>query len=172
MPIYFIVFATIVPIIIFPVAACCATCNAMKEIGALDVRNQCSGFVYAECGDQFIKTGMYKNILVWQAEKHSFGWIQHKRQKYICNFLEMGPGALVLQPTEDAGRGILSTHCIAMANKLRYWQCSIRTHANHWLGGQSWLIFDEAEIGEMSLSHAMIDNAQKFPTWMDRHIVK
>jgi 3-oxoacyl-[acyl-carrier-protein] synthase-3 len=41
---------------------------------ALDIRNQCSGFVYAlSVADQFIKTGMYKNILVIGSEKHSFG---------------------------------------------------------------------------------------------------
>ena len=46
----------------------------MKETGALDVRNQCSGFVYAlSVADQFIKTGMYKNILLVCSEKHSFG---------------------------------------------------------------------------------------------------
>lgn len=45
-------------------------------IGALDVRNQCSGFVYTlSIGNQFIKTGMYKNTLVVGSEKHSLEWI-------------------------------------------------------------------------------------------------
>jgi 3-oxoacyl-[acyl-carrier-protein] synthase-3 len=39
----------------------------------LDVRNQCSGFVYAPVADQYIKTGMYKNILVIGSEVHSTG---------------------------------------------------------------------------------------------------
>ena len=68
----FIVFATLSPDYFFP------GCGVLlqrelgitnTEIGALDVRNQCSGFIYAlSIADQFIKTGMYKNILVVGAE--------------------------------------------------------------------------------------------------------
>ena len=48
----------------------------MGEIGALDIRNQCSGFVYAlSVADQFIQTGMYKNILVVGSENIRSGWI-------------------------------------------------------------------------------------------------
>ena len=62
----FIIFATLSPDYYFPgCGVLLQRAMKMKEIGALDVRNQCSGFVYAiSVGDQFIKTGMYKNILV------------------------------------------------------------------------------------------------------------
>ncbi|HZI52481.1 MAG TPA: 3-oxoacyl-ACP synthase, partial [Chitinophagaceae bacterium] len=71
----FIVFATLSPDYYFPgCGVLVQRAMKMKEIGALDVRNQCSGFVYAlSVADQFIKTGMYKNILVIGSEKHSFG---------------------------------------------------------------------------------------------------
>src|SRR3954453_13611664 len=70
----FIIFATLCPDYYFPGCGVLVQRELrMKEIGALDVRNQCSGFMYAlSVGDQFIKTGMYKNILVIGAEKQSF----------------------------------------------------------------------------------------------------
>src|SRR6476620_4445544 len=70
----FIIFATLSPDYYFPgCGVLVQRALKMKEIGALDIRNQCSGFVYAiSVGDQFIKTGMYKNILVVGSEKHSF----------------------------------------------------------------------------------------------------
>ncbi len=71
----FIVFATLSPDYYFP--GCGVQIQDMldmRTIGALDVRNQCSGFVYGiSVADQFIKTGMYKNILVIGAEYHSGG---------------------------------------------------------------------------------------------------
>src|SRR6478735_10725634 len=71
----FIIFATLSPDYYFPgCGVLLQRAMHMKEIGALDVRNQCSGFVYAlSIADQFIKGGMYKNILVVGAEKHSTG---------------------------------------------------------------------------------------------------
>src|ERR1044071_4645567 len=60
----FIVFATLCPDYYFPgCGVLVQRALQMKEIGALDVRNQCSGFIYAlSVGDQFIRSGMYKNI--------------------------------------------------------------------------------------------------------------
>ena len=62
----FIIFATLSPDYYFPgCGVLLPRAMQMKEIGALDVRNQCSGFVYAlSIADQFIKAGMYKNVLV------------------------------------------------------------------------------------------------------------
>jgi 3-oxoacyl-[acyl-carrier-protein] synthase III len=161
----FIIFATLCPDYYFPgCGVLLQRAMKMNEIGALDVRNQCSGFVYAlSVGDQFIKSGMYKNILVVGAEKHSFGLDFSTRGRNISVIFGDGAGAVVLQPTEDTNRGILSTHLhsdgesaeiLAMYNP--------GTHANHW-SEQKLADFDEAEIGEMFMSHAMLDNAQLFP---------
>jgi 3-oxoacyl-[acyl-carrier-protein] synthase-3 len=71
----YIVFATLSPDYYFP--GCGVLLQDMlgcDTIGALDVRNQCSGFVYAmSVANAFIKSGTYKNILVVGAEVHSFG---------------------------------------------------------------------------------------------------
>jgi 3-oxoacyl-[acyl-carrier-protein] synthase-3 len=161
----FIVFATLSPDYYFPgCGVLLQRALKMREIGALDVRNQCSGFVYAlSVADQFIKTGMYKNILVVGSEKHSFGLDFSTRGRNISVIFGDGAGAVVLQPTSDMDQGILSTHLhsdgesaeiLAMYNP--------GTHANHWMD-QRLADFDDAEIGEMFMSHAMIDHAQNFP---------
>ena len=79
------------------------------EIGALDVRNQCSGFIYAlSIADQFIKTGMYKNILVVGAEMHSMGLDYTTRGRNVTVIFGDGAGAVVLQRSENES-GILTT---------------------------------------------------------------
>ncbi len=168
----FIVFATLSPDYYFPgCGVLLQRVLKMKEIGALDVRNQCSGFLYAlSVADQFIKTGMYKNILVVGSEKHSFGLDFSTRGRGISVIFGDGAGAVVLQPTEENNRGILSTHLhsdgesaeiLAMYNP--------GTHANHW-GTHDYADFAEAPIADMFMSHAMIDKAQNFP-YMDGQAV-
>ncbi len=162
----FIVFATLSPDYYFPgCGVLLQRAMKMKEIGALDVRNQCSGFVYAlSVADQFIKTGMYKNILVVGAEKHSFGLDFTTRGRNISVIFGDGAGAVVLQPADiSSSSGILSTHLhsdgeaaeiLAMYNP--------GTHANHWVK-EKVADFNSNEIGDMFMSHEMIDNAQNFP---------
>ena len=161
----FIVFATICPDYYFPGCGVLVQRELkMKEIAALDVRNQCSGFVYAlSVADQFIRTGTYKNILVIGSEKHSFGLDFSTRGRNVSVIFGDGAGAVILQPTEEANRGILSTHLhsdgesaeiLAMYNP--------GTHANHW-GTKNYADFDDAEISDMFMSHAMIDKAQNYP---------
>ena len=162
----FIVFATLSPDYYFPgCGVLLQRAMRMKEIGALDVRNQCSGFVYAlSVADQFIKTGMYKNILVVGSEKHSFGLDFSTRGRNISVIFGDGAGAVVLQPAHDgSASGILSTHLhsdgesaeiLAMFNP--------GTHANHWTP-QPVADFNDTEIADMFMSHTMIDKAQNFP---------
>jgi 3-oxoacyl-[acyl-carrier-protein] synthase-3 len=137
----FIIFATLSPDYYFPgCGVLVQRAMKMKEIGALDVRNQCSGFVYAlSVGDQFIKSGMYKNILVVGAEKHSFGLDFSTRGRNISVIFGDGAGAVVLQPTEDANRGILSTHLHSEVKALRYWRCLTRVHMPTTGQNKSWL---------------------------------
>ena len=78
---------------------------------ARDIRNQCSGFIYAlSTADQFIKTGMYKNILIIGSENHSGGLDMTTRGRGVSVIFGDGAGAIVLSRSEDADKGILSTH--------------------------------------------------------------
>jgi 3-oxoacyl-[acyl-carrier-protein] synthase-3 len=108
----FIIFATLSPDMYFPGGGVeVQDLLDMPTIGALDVRNQCSGFIYAiSVADQFIKTGMYKNILVIGAENHSGGLDRSTRGRGVSVIFGDGAGAAVLSRTEEKGKGILSSH--------------------------------------------------------------
>lgn len=107
-----IVFATLSPDYYFP--GCGVQVQDLMGIHtcpALDVRNQCSGFIYAlSVADQFIKTGMYKNVLVIGSENHSGGLDMTTRGRSVTVIFGDGAGAAVVSRSEKEGHGILSTH--------------------------------------------------------------
>ncbi len=107
-----IVFATLSPDYYFP--GCGVQVQhlmGMETVPALDVRNQCSGFIYAlATADQFIKSGMYTNILVIGAENHSGGLDFTDRGRSVSVIFGDGAGAAVLTREEDSSKGILSSH--------------------------------------------------------------
>ena len=160
----FIIFATLSPDYYFPgCGVLVQRAMKMNEIGALDVRNQCSGFVYAlSVGDQFIRTGTYKNILVVGSEKHSFGLDLTTRGRNISVIFGDGAGAVVMQPT-DGESGILSTHLHSDGDQAEVLAMyNPGTHANYWTD-KKLADFNDAELADMFMSHAMVDNAQNFP---------
>ena len=108
----FIVFATISPDFYFPGPGVSLQQElGLKTIGALDIRNQCSGFIYAlSVADQFIKTGMYKNVLVVASEVQSLGLDMTNRGRGVSVIFGDGAGAAMLTREEDVTKGVLSTH--------------------------------------------------------------
>jgi 3-oxoacyl-[acyl-carrier-protein] synthase III len=108
----FIIFATLSPDYYFPGGGVQVQhLLEMPTIGALDVRNQCTGFVYGlSVADQFIKTGMYKNILVIGAEYHSNGLDKTTRGRTVAVLFGDGAGAVVLSRSEKEGSGILTSN--------------------------------------------------------------
>lgn len=167
----FVIFATLSPDYYFPGCGVLLQREmGMKEVGALDVRNQCSGFVYAlSIADQFIKTGMYKNILVVGSEKHSFALDFSTRGRAVSVIFGDGAGAVVLQPTTEEGKGILSTHLHsdgADAEKL----------AMYYPGASAGYYLDEmpewpeVELGQMLMTKEMLEDGSAFP-YMDGQAV-
>ena len=108
----FLIFATLSPDYYFPGCGVLAQKElGLGTIGALDIRNQCSGFVYAlSVADQFIKTGMYKNILVIASEMQSPALDFTTRGRNMAVLFGDGAGAVVLSRTTQEGKGILSSH--------------------------------------------------------------
>ncbi len=108
----FIIFATLSPDYYFPGPGVLVQRDlGIKTVGALDVRNQCSGFVYAlSVADQYVKTGMYKNILVIGSELHSHGLDMTTRGRGVSVIFGDGAGAAVVCREENSDKGILSTH--------------------------------------------------------------
>jgi 3-oxoacyl-[acyl-carrier-protein] synthase-3 len=107
-----ILFATLSPDYYFPGSGVLAqelldipTCPAM------DIRNQCSGFIYAiSTADQFIKSGMYENVLVIGSENHSGGLDMTTRGRGVSVIFGDGAGAAVISREENLSKGILSSH--------------------------------------------------------------
>lgn len=108
----FILFATLSPDYYFPGCGLILQKNlGCDTIGALDVRNQCSGFIYAlATANAYIKAGMYKNILVVGAENHSFGLDMTTRGRGVSVIFGDGAGAVVVSASDEPNRGILATN--------------------------------------------------------------
>ncbi len=108
----FIIFATITSDYYFP------GCGVLLQrelnlpgIGALDIKNQCSGFIYAlSVADQFIKAGTYKNVLVVGSEIQSTFLDLSTKGRNVAVIFGDGAGAAVLQATNTPEHSILSTH--------------------------------------------------------------
>jgi 3-oxoacyl-[acyl-carrier-protein] synthase-3 len=130
----FIIFATLSPDYYFPGPGVLVQRDlGIREVGALDVRNQCSGFVYAlSVADQYIKSGMYKTILVIGAEQHSGGLERSTRGRGVTVIFGDGAGAAIVQRSQEENRGILSTH---LHSEGQYAEelCLIGPATNRWV---------------------------------------
>lgn len=165
----FILFATLSPDYYFP------GCGVLlqrelgitnTETGALDIRNQCSGFVYGiSVADQFIRSGMYKNILLVGAENHSMGLDFSTRGRNVSVIFGDGAGAVVMQPNEEAGKGILTTKLHAdgtYAEELAL--LNPGAHGGyHQEDGVALYGYEEAEFGKTFVTQKMLDEGMLFP---------
>jgi 3-oxoacyl-[acyl-carrier-protein] synthase-3 len=107
-----IVYATITPDYYFPGSAFLMQRElGLEGIAVIDIRQQCSGFVYAlSIADQFIKSGMYKTALVVGSEIQSSLLNKTTEGRGVAVIFGDGAGAAVLQATTDPDHRILSTH--------------------------------------------------------------
>lgn len=157
----FIIFATLSPDYFFP------GCGVLlqrelgitkTEIGALDIRNQCSGFIYGiSVADQFIKSGMYKNILLVGAEKHSMGLQFSTEGRGVTVIFGDGAGAVVLQATDE--EGILTTHLHSdgeHAEELAL--LSPGAHGGYFGDKEKYGFPPEEEPGGLLVTHKMVDD--------------
>jgi 3-oxoacyl-[acyl-carrier-protein] synthase-3 len=169
----FVIFATLSPDYYFPGCGVLLQREMkMRQIGALDIRNQCSGFIYAlSVADQFIRTGMYRNVLVVGAEFHSCGLDFTTRGRNVSVIFGDGAGAVVLQPTEEDGRGVLTTHLHSdgeFAEKLAY--LNPGCHGARFMPELMHEYEGEPEYGGLFLTQKMIDDANIYP-YMDGQFV-
>ncbi|MFZ4544193.1 MAG: 3-oxoacyl-ACP synthase III family protein [Saprospiraceae bacterium] len=163
----FIIFATLSPDYYFP------GCGVLvqrelgitnTEIGCLDIRQQCTGFVYAiSIADQFIRTGTYKNILVIGSEMHSMGLDYSDQGRNVTVIFGDGAGAVVLQPTLKPGQGILTTKLHAdgtHAEELAF--ISPGAHGGYY-GNVEDYGFPEVEHGEIFVYQGLLDKKSYYP---------
>ncbi len=109
----FIIAATLSPDHYFPgIGVLVQAKLGLSGIGALDVRNQCTGFIYAlSVAEQYIKTHSYKKILLVASEVQSSNLDYSEEGRDMAVLFGDGGAAVILEPNEkNDGRGILSTH--------------------------------------------------------------
>ncbi len=119
----FVVAATLSPDHYFPgIGVLVQAKLGLGTTGALDVRNQCSGFIYAlSAADQYIRAGTCKRILLVAAEVQSTNLDFSDKGRDMSVLFGDGAGAVILEPsTSEDGRGILSTHLFADGNFVHH----------------------------------------------------
>ena len=102
-----------------------------KHASAFDINAACSGFVFAlSIGDQFIKTGFAKKILVIGAEVLSrvLDW----NDRSTCILFGDGAGAVVLGTTEAQEHAVLSTHLFSNGSLHHLLEIPGGGTANEW----------------------------------------
>jgi len=134
----FIIFATLSPDHHFPGTGCYLQRKmGLSEIGCMDVRNQCTGFIYSlAVANAFVKIGMYKRVLVVGAEVHSSALNFTFQGRDVAVLFGDGAGAVIVGPSDDPSRGILSSHLHADGNyadilKLDVWDISKKPYISH-----------------------------------------
>ena len=177
----FIIFATLSPDYYFP------GCGVLlqrelgitkTEIGALDIRNQCTGFVYGlSIAEQFVRTGMYKNVLLVGAEMHSCGLDFTDRGRNVSVIFGDGAGAVIIQPTEHETEGIINTKLHSdgtFAEKLAY--INPGAHGGyhfHKLEEEVDFGYPDADTyGGIFLTQHMMDHAQTYPNMDGQFVFK
>jgi 3-oxoacyl-[acyl-carrier-protein] synthase-3 len=107
-----VIFATLSPDVEMPSSACVLQSHlGIAGMPAFDVRNQCSGFLYAlATANAFIKAGQCERVLVVGGEVHSTGIDLTTRGRDVAVIFGDGAAAVVVEPTDDPQRGILTTH--------------------------------------------------------------
>ncbi len=112
-----IILATLSPDYHFPGSACVLGRKlGLPGVAAIDIRAQCSGFIYSLCtADNFIRGGQFERVLVVGSEKHSMALEFADRGRDVTVLFGDGAGAVILGPTEE-DRGVLSTHLHADGN--------------------------------------------------------
>jgi 3-oxoacyl-[acyl-carrier-protein] synthase-3 len=125
-----LLFATISPDHDFPGNACFLQPKlGLTEIPAIDIRQQCSGFIYGmSVADAFIKSGQYKTILLVGAEVHSKGLDKSTKGRDVAVLFGDGAGAVVIRRTEVTDKAknshILSTHLFSEGQHAKDLWCA------------------------------------------------
>lgn len=170
----FVVFATLSPDYYFPGGGVLVQRElGLGHCGCLDVRNQCSGFIYGlSVADQYIRTGTYKNILLIGSEVHSAGIDFSTRGRDVTVIFGDGAGAAVLQPTQEEGKGILTTHLHAdgrYAEKLAF--INPGSHAGVHTG-ETDLFPKEDPYASLMITPKMVEEGEHYPNMDGQFVFK
>jgi 3-oxoacyl-[acyl-carrier-protein] synthase-3 len=157
-----IILATLSPEHTFPGTACFLQERlGLPGIPAMDVRNQCSGFIYGlSVADAWIRTGQYRRVLLVGTEVHSTGIDITTRGRDVAVLFGDGAGVVVLGAEEgqatgaNGARGVLSTHL----------------HADGRFAKALWIEAPGSRFYPLRISHQMLDEGRHFPQMKGRQV--
>ncbi len=152
----FIIFATTTPDYMFPGNGVLIQHGlGLGTVGALDVRNACSGFLYAlSVADAFVRMGRYRCVLVVGAEVQSTGLDMSTRGRDTAVLFGDGAGAAIVEPCE-APRGILAWSLHSEGALAKELWCEVPT---------------SVEPGRVT--HAMLDEGRQYAQMNGRQVFK
>jgi 3-oxoacyl-[acyl-carrier-protein] synthase-3 len=152
-----IIFATLSPDHNFPGSGCFLGHKlGIGGVAALDVRNQCTGFLYGlSIADAWVRAGMYKNVLLVGAEVHSTGIELADRGRDVAVLFGDGAGAAIVGAATDPDQGLKS----------------IELHADGAGAKELWL---EAPASAYSprLTKEMMDEGKHFPAMNGKQVFR
>lgn len=108
----FIIFATLSPDIMFPGSGCLMAAKlGLDATPALDIRQQCTGFLYGMAtADAYIKTGLANRVLLVGGEVHSSGLDKSTRGRDVTVIFGDGAAAVCIEGVETEEKaGLLSS---------------------------------------------------------------
>src|SRR5262245_40628620 len=152
-----ILFATLSPDVNFPGSGCLLGDKlGLPGVPALDVRNQCSGFLYSlSVADAFVKAGAYKNILIVGSEVHSTGVELSERGRDVAVLVGDGAGAALVGPSPSEDRGLLS--CVLHADGS---------------GAKDLWLPAPASARIPRLTHEMLDRGEHYPQMNGKQVFR
>jgi len=152
-----IIYATVSPDYFFPGGGVyLQTKLGIDTIPCLDIRNQCTGFIYGlSIADAWIRCGMYRRVLLVGSELQSAGINMSPQGRDMGVLFADGAGVAILGPADDDGRGVLSTHIYADGAHAGMLFCD--------LGGCA---------HSPRLTHELLDQGLQWPTMQGREVFK
>lgn len=147
-----IIYATISPDHEFPGTGCFLQAKLeIPEIPAIDIRQQCTGFLYAlSIADKFILSGSHKNILIVGSEVHSKGLDKSPHGRNVSVLFGDGAGAVILsrkELTSDSESRIFNT----------------KLYADGAFAKELWISAPGVALGKERMSHQMIEEGLHYP---------
>ena len=151
--------ATLSPDHEFPGTACFLQAKlGLPEIPAIDVRQQCTGFIYAmSMADQYLRTGFAERVLVVGSEVHSKGLDVSTEGRDVTVLFGDGAGAVVVEAT-DVSDPASDPHVI-----------STHLHADGRFAEELWIPAPGMAY-ERFMSHELVDKRLHFPLMNGRTV--
>jgi 3-oxoacyl-[acyl-carrier-protein] synthase-3 len=152
-----VLFATLSPDHQFPGAGCLLIHKlGLPGVPALDVRNQCSGFLYSlSVADAWIRCGVYRNVLVVGSEVHSTGVEFNERGRDVAVLFGDGAGAVLVGEATRPEQGLRA----------------LELHAD---GSGAYDLWLEAPASKMQprLTHEMLDAGKHYPAMNGKQVFR